>query len=1082
MIQMETLRSRLLSEENIFLSIYLADSWMLNPELLEESDYKDFLALKDIYDEENIAEVISKVKDCIVDVLDNRDAFFTTKVFFKPKGKKEGSTVFRPIHTARLIDQIAMIAMLQVLVYEIGTDGKLIPSELSKMIPSHFYGNRVSYDGKSLFKPWKEQYHEYTEKANEKLIEFSHSGEQRYEINLDLENFFPSIDPQVLFQYIHAQFPQKWKGNDRTTAETILRKLMLFELEGLNNQEWNWYCGNPEKKAPEKRFFAKGQPQGLPHTYFITNLFMLMIQEEYQKVFPGEMLFYVDDSVIFTNGTDTGQLDKTSVQSKISQLNQNIRKMEDRLRKEEDGDGFLPDGYPYHAEDFGVTVHDLDGKSMFSNVEEANQNSGELYLSALSRETSNISFHLFSMFSEEDASAMLSRTKSINEVIEKELERIPEEDTSAAVRRKKLLRYKKFFSYRETLLHYRCQGNLDSLMEDVLQSISLRADNESLELFWEKYNDDILAVSIDFLLKRCQDDGKDTTELVESIRTLCSTLYGRSVKHAYLLKAYDPYMQDKRERYNVDIYQTLKRKMDHCYCGLRKQTYNQRIKCFHDLLSDGGDAVFARFGFEKVEKWGKYVRGSSYELERRILNATFASLFYYDVDDHFIFSKRCREPIKYTELRTLAALKSKDFSYRRFVDDYEHFIDDAYQCTVDYSLLQVMETFHTFVRKGSRIDQLICIHKYCCDTWKNGSKHLHFYTLHNQEHAVMLIKLSVRWLHALSLFNLKQSDYFLLFAACYLHDISMVTIPDYDRFYMGTDTRPNQILTSVETEFRKGSTTKLQKALLKAYQEMDAYFEEMIRSSHAEDSAKEIRKFKELDFIDPSTREFIARISEAHGYDTTDIYGAKAMGQSELINEKQIKILLRLSDLLDMSRYRVSDVILKHNLSKLGEVSRFHWISHLITDGCTIATKYYPAEENATEKGETLLKNGCITEKLILTVDVLMSQTTPIHNRAACQGIQKSELINGSNGQPCIRLVCDGSDTCKEKTCSFLCKWFTLKNDYLLKEFGQLKQYLSSLPDLFFRPEIEICVKVIADQEIPNDIFDYLRDYVSGHQ
>ena len=72
MIQMETLRSRLLSEENIFLSIYLADSWMLNPELLEESDYKDFLALKDIYDEENIAEVISKVKDCIVDVLDNR--------------------------------------------------------------------------------------------------------------------------------------------------------------------------------------------------------------------------------------------------------------------------------------------------------------------------------------------------------------------------------------------------------------------------------------------------------------------------------------------------------------------------------------------------------------------------------------------------------------------------------------------------------------------------------------------------------------------------------------------------------------------------------------------------------------------------------------------------------------------------------------------------------------------------------------------------------------------------------------------------------------------------------------------------
>lgn len=1078
---MGTLRDRLLSEENIFLSIYLADSWMLNPELLEESDYRDFLALKDIYDEENIAEVISQVKARIFEVLDKENVFFTTRVFFKPKGQKEGSTVFRPIHTARLIDQIAMIAMLQVLVYEIGTDGKFIPSELSKMIPSHFYGNRVSYDGKSLFKPWKEQYHEYTEKANEKLIEFSHSGEQRYEINLDLENFFPSIDPQVLFQYIHAQFPQKWKGDDRATAETILRKLMLFELEGLNKQEWNWYCGNPEKKVPEKRFFAKGQPQGLPHTYFIANLFMLMIQEEYQKVFPGEMLFYVDDSVIFTNGTDTGQLDKEIVQSKISQLNQNIRNVEGRLRKE-DGDGFLPDDYPYHAEDFGVTVHDLDGKSMFSNVEEANQNSGELYLRGLSRETSNISFHLFSMFSEEDASAMLSRTKSINEVIRKELERTPEGDVGTAVRRKKLLRYKKFFSYRETLLHYRCQGNLDGLMEDVLQSISLRADDKSLELFWEKYNDDILAASIDFLLKRCQDDGKDTTKLVESIRALCSTLYGRSVKHAYLLKTYGPYMENKEEHYDVDIYQTLRRKMDYCYCGLRKQTYKRKIGHFHDLLSDGNNDVFVQFGFKKLKKWGKYVRGNSYELERGILNAAFASLFYYDVDDRFIFSKRSREPIKYTELRTLAALKSKDFSYRRFVGDYKHFIDDAYQCTVDYSLLQVMEIFHTFVREGPRIDQLICIHKYCCDTWKNGSKHLHFYTLHNQEHAVILIKQSVRWLHALSLFNLKQSDYFLLFAACYLHDISMVTIPDYDRFYTGTDTRANQILTSVETAFRKGGTTKLQKALLNAYQEMDAYFEEMVRSSHAGDSAKEIRKFKELDFIEPSTREFIARISEAHGYDTTDIYGAKAMGKSELINEKQIKILLRLSDLLDMSRYRVSDVILKHNLSKLGEVSRFHWISHLITDGCTLTTEYHPTEEQPTEEKETLLKNGCITEKLILTVNVLMSQTTPIHNHAACHGIQQSELVNGPEGQPWIRLVCDGTENCVEKTCSFLCKWFTLKNDYLLKEFSQLKQYLSSLPDLFFRPEIEIHVKVIADQEIPNDIFDYLRDFVSGHQ
>ena len=49
------------------------------------------------------------------------------------------------------------------------------------------------------------------------------------------------------------------------------------------------------------------------------------------------------------------------------------------------------------------------------------------------------------------------------------------------------------------------------------------------------------------------------------------------------------------------------------------------------------------------------------------------------------------------------------------------------------------------------------------------------------------------------------------------------------------------------------------------------------------------------------------------------------------------------------------------------------------------------------------------------------------------------------------------------------------------KELGHLKQYLNNLSEMFFHPEIEIRVRVIADREIPNDIFDYLRDYVDKH-
>ena len=35
---------------------------------------------------------------------------------------------------------------------------------------------------------------------------------------------------------------------------------------------------------------------------------------------------------------------------------------------------------------------------------------------------------------------------------------------------------------------------------------------------------------------------------------------------------------------------------------------------------------------------------------------------------------------------------------------------------------------------------MIQIHRFTNEIWKNGSKFLYFYTLHNEEHAIALIK------------------------------------------------------------------------------------------------------------------------------------------------------------------------------------------------------------------------------------------------------------------------------------------------------------------------------------------------------
>lgn len=78
------------------------------------------------------------------------------------------------------------------------------------------------------------------------------------------------------------------------------------------------------------------------------------------------------------------------------------------------------------------------------------------------------------------------------------------------------------------------------------------------------------------------------------------------------------------------------------------------------------------------------------------------------------------------------------------------------------------------------------------------------------------------------------------------------------------------------------------------------------------------------------------------------------------------KILLRLADLLDMSSYRVSKPILYHNMEQMSEESAFHWISHLLTQGYKLRTKYEigssksSGTDNLKETEETLMQNDLI--------------------------------------------------------------------------------------------------------------------------
>lgn len=206
-----SIRKRLFSKQNIYLALYSVESYISNRELLDKGDKEELSRLKDKFDEENIEKWIVKIQERLHQLIDDIN-YLHAKIFFKPKkyDKDNDKVVFRPLHSSSLLDQITAVAMLNILIYDFDADNKISMSNFSRLIPHNFYGNRVAYEPEKLFKPWQEQYKEYTSKANDYYRNFHENGEYKWEVNLDLENFFPSINPVCLYNYIVQQIPVEY--------------------------------------------------------------------------------------------------------------------------------------------------------------------------------------------------------------------------------------------------------------------------------------------------------------------------------------------------------------------------------------------------------------------------------------------------------------------------------------------------------------------------------------------------------------------------------------------------------------------------------------------------------------------------------------------------------------------------------------------------------------------------------------------------------------------------------------------------------------------------------------------------------
>ena len=131
-------------------------------------------------------------------------------------------------------------------------------------------------------------------------------------------------------------------------------------------------------------------------------------------------------------------------------------------------------------------------------------------------------------------------------------------------------------------------------------------------------------------------------------------------------------------------------------------------------------------------------------------------------------------------------------------------------------------------------------------------------------------------------------------------------------------------------------------------------------------------------------------------------------------------ILIRLADLLDVANDRVNYHLLRQNLNHLSSTSRFHWISHLVTDKIELVTNYKLKDNPAAEERP-------IEEIIDFNLYLNFKQLTTTHKNGKCKSCQCDMCDDYINLK--IKSAHSPIEECKQDSCTILCRWMMKKHD-----------------------------------------------------
>ena len=1103
------LYNEVISDENIFSAIYSLDSYIFEVNLLNKEDLNLFYELKDKYNKDLIEKVIAGCKEKLEKVLKTNE-LFNINVFFKAKKYDKGKNEVecRPMHSADLITQICLVCFLNVLMFKKDKNGRRELSDLSQLLPSNFFGNLPCTEPERIFYDWKIKYKAYTEKVIQSYDTAKSTDAYKYEVCLDLKKYFPSINPIFIYNFSLEKLGVIYKDEELECLKVILKKLLYFNVSNLNSpKSLIEYYKNSSNEIKGEFHPNIGIPQGLPQAYFFGNICMIPISKEFDKTFPGESFFYVDDSVIYTNH-DNAEINK--FEDTLKNLNLAITESINEYVVAIDSSSINKNIYKLSQKiTYRILVHENE-KSTTDKINSSFKMS-RAYLMPMALEVSRVSFDINNTFDSIQDINLYKKIEALGAGLDVELKSVNKEikdidnrislfnmpnansisvDLNELKSRKhtfesyikSLKRYKKFFLYRKKVLEFRKSSNINKTQLEFENKYFFRKNKflaKQMIAIFEIFEEDIFLAEAQLIYsnildKKQQNEFKISLEKFEQ-KLICNV----SNENLYFAENF------KKKLFLKNEYATLEK--------TAQELMPNFSKCTSDLQITFLESEIKNLDLSKIEKsniWLGY--GTCYdtnifyfskEYKRKILNTYISKTFNIDLSNNIESARLDKRALKYYELRILTYIRNRNCDLNYFYDFIRKIISDysknSYE-KVDFSLYDVLDLFLTYVKDPNLIDKLILVHKYVSSIWKNGSRFLYFYTLHNHEHSVELIISTVNICKTIDYLQIKNMDYYILFLSCYLHDVSMVLQPNINLFTQEnfkTDeayTSFLEIKQQIETEML--SEKQKEKTLMKhSFEKVSNYFEVVVRDNHARDSASFIKNNGDLDFLELPIRGIVSAVSEAHNYNPNDVYGLKSTAKSDVVSEKYMMILLRIADLLDISKDRVSLNILRHNIKNMPEISQYHWVTHAAIDRFQISSTYEFIKHKLKEKDEfiTQLKKQNLMENI--TVEIFLNTSN----------LTKVKSLNCKNAKATLTELTDDiiielgkGEKCDPEQCNFLCKWMLKKNEYLLKELNALQLYLDRNSNNIFTTKINIKINFSEATPLLGDHFDIVSKQI----